>query len=261
MRKDNTNMSNVSNTPWPEGCQGAVSLTFDDGLSSQLERAVPILNDHGLRGTFYVCPRGENWEKVLEPWREVAKAGHEVGNHSLSHTCSCNMSGNPKKGLESMTLDDMETDILEAERRLREAIPEQEARTFCYPCYQAYVGRGPTRQSYVPVIARHFPAGRGLGEAPNHPLTADLHYLFSWSAERRWGADLVGLCERAASLERWTILTFHGIHQGHLSVADVDFQELCGFLSKNRDRLLVAPVVEIAQRISKWRKMVSKNKE
>ncbi|MDT7892902.1 MAG: polysaccharide deacetylase family protein, partial [Armatimonadota bacterium] len=45
-------------TPFPKGCRAAVSLTFDDGLKSQLEVAVPLLNDRGLRATFYLNPRG-----------------------------------------------------------------------------------------------------------------------------------------------------------------------------------------------------------
>lgn len=32
-------------TPFPSGCRAAVSLTFDDGMRSQLEVAVPLLND------------------------------------------------------------------------------------------------------------------------------------------------------------------------------------------------------------------------
>ncbi len=54
-------------SPFPDDWCGAVSLTFDDGLCSQLERAVPLLNDHGLRGTFYLTPRGDDWETHLSP--------------------------------------------------------------------------------------------------------------------------------------------------------------------------------------------------
>ena len=42
--------------PWPDGCWGAVSLTFDDGHPSQLKKAVPILENVGLQGTFYLNP-------------------------------------------------------------------------------------------------------------------------------------------------------------------------------------------------------------
>ena len=51
-----------SRSPWPAGCEGAVSLTFDDGLRSQLETAIPILDPDGLQATFYLNPRGEAME-------------------------------------------------------------------------------------------------------------------------------------------------------------------------------------------------------
>jgi peptidoglycan/xylan/chitin deacetylase (PgdA/CDA1 family) len=253
-------MSQKIETPWPESCQGAVSLTFDDGMKSHLELAVPILNDHSLRGTFYINPRGDNWQETLMPWREVAKAGHEVANHTINHPCSRNFSGNPTvKGLESMTLADIESDVLEASRRLRSAIPEQAVFSFCYPCYQDFVGEGINRQSYVPIIAKHFPAARAKGEYANHPLVCDLHYLWSWPVERHSGASLVGLAEQCAAQGRWGILTFHGILQGHLSVAETDFRELCGFLKRNQSRIWTAPVVEVAQRVAEWRKGRMKN--
>jgi len=232
---------------WPEDYQGAVSLTFDDGIASQLEIAIPMMDDLGLRGTFYLCPRGERWRDDLAPWGPVAKAGHEIGNHSISHTCSRAFSDSPSaRGLEDLALADIEADVTEAERRLVELFPEPSPRSFCYPCWQSHVGEGLTRQSYVPVIAKHFIAARGLGEVPNHPLTCDLHYLWSWDASRMTGAQLVGLSEQCATRGRWGLLAFHGIHSGHLPVADVDFRELCNHLHKHSRRIWTARVAEIA---------------
>jgi hypothetical protein len=239
-------------SPWPPGCRGALSLTFDDGLSSQLELAVPLMNELGLRGTFYLCPRGDDWREKLAPWRAVYEAGHEIGNHSLSHTCSRGFADHPAaRGLENLTLADIEADVLEAERRLSELFPAPQ-RSFCYPCYQAFVGEGVRRQSYVPVIARHFIAARGWGEVANHPATCDLHYLWSWPVRGHRGAELVGLAEQCATRRRWGILTFHGIHQGHLPVADVEFRELCEYLARAR-HIWVAPVAEVAAAIIAWR--------
>jgi peptidoglycan-N-acetylglucosamine deacetylase len=50
---------------WPDGCQAAISLTFDDGLPSQLALAIPILNRFDLRGTFYVNPRDNYREQLV----------------------------------------------------------------------------------------------------------------------------------------------------------------------------------------------------
>jgi peptidoglycan-N-acetylglucosamine deacetylase len=241
-------------SPWPDGCQGAVSLTFDDGMTSQLRVAIPMLDEHGLAATFYLNPRGDNWEERLASWREAARAGHEIGNHTMAHPCTraFRETGEPA-GLEAMTLEELEADVVEAERRLRAAIPEPPERSFCYPCYQDHVGEGEGRRSYVPVIARHFIAARAKGEMANHPASCTLHHLSSWPVERCWGATLVGLAERAASQGRWTILTFHGLNQGNLAVADVDLRELCAHLRRHRERLWTAPVITVARRIVDWR--------
>ncbi|HEY7533141.1 MAG TPA: polysaccharide deacetylase family protein, partial [Nitrospiraceae bacterium] len=43
-------------TPWRDNRAGAVSLTFDDGLPSQVEDAVPVLNARNLKASFFVIP-------------------------------------------------------------------------------------------------------------------------------------------------------------------------------------------------------------
>jgi len=245
MRKENS-------FEWPSRCQGAISLTFDDGLPSQLKVAVPLLDKYGLRGTFYVVPRGDDWSDRLAAWRKVAELGHEIGNHSLSHICSCNLPGDPdRRGLENVSLEEIESDILEAQRRLEVLIPERKKWSFAYPCYQDFVGRGEDRRSYVPIIARHFIAGRGIGERHwyNSPLACDLHYLWSYPIERMHAAEMIGLVERVAAQGRWGILTFHGINEGHLPTSDLDLNELLAYLDRSRDRIWTAPLAEVSEYI------------
>jgi len=69
-------------TNWPENKMGAVSLTFDDGLQSQLSLVIPALDARGIKGTFYVITNGVN---TWEPWRNAAAAKHEIGSHTKSH--------------------------------------------------------------------------------------------------------------------------------------------------------------------------------
>ncbi len=198
--------------------------------------------------------------------RGVALAGQEIGNHTISHICSRNFGWGAGKTLETTTLDELEADVLEAEKRLRELIPEQSARTFCYPCYQDYVGEGETRQSYVPIIAKHFPAARGTGEASNHPELVDLHYLTS-TILSGWmpGSDLCELAEGSVRQGRWEILVFHGLQSEPRSpqapgssyhgspVSADDFRELCEYLNANRDRIWTVPAVTVAQQVIAWR--------
>ena len=241
-------------SPWPAAQQGAISLTFDDGVASQLEIVIPMLNRYGLQGTFYVNPR-DDYQTQLQPWRAAAAAGHEIGNHTISHPCSQNfafISDNRRRSLESMSLDDIEAEIVEAGRRIDEVIPEQGPVSYGYTCYQPFVGRGATRQSYVPVVARHCVAGRGRGERPNDPRYCDLWYLWSTPCERMTGAELVGLAEQAPSQGRWSIFTFHGVNDGHLHVAAGDLEELCVYLAANRERIWTAPLATIARQVNAY---------
>ena len=245
----------MPDSPFAEKRSGAVSLTFDDGLPSQLEVAVPTLNAHGLRATFYINPRGPDgeWQRRLAPWKSVAEQGHEIGNHSLSHVCSRAYSPTPNaRCLETVTLDFIESDVLEAERRLNEVIGPHD-RTFAYPCYESFVGEGGARQSYVPVIAKHFDAARATGEFANYPSTCQMHHLWSQGGERRSGEDLIGMASAAAAKGQWLILAFHGINAGHLPVADYDFKAFCDFLTVKCEEIWCAPVVEVAERVVEWR--------
>jgi hypothetical protein len=246
---------------WPNGCAGAISITFDDGMESQLQLAAPLLHERGLRGSFYLNPRGSEddpartlpWRGWLERWRPVAEAGSEIGNHSLHHPCSLNIDTERewgKRNLLDWTLAELEADLVEAQRRIGAIFPAQTATSFAYPCYETSIGRGTERTSYVPLVARHFAAGRVRGELrgelANDPRACDLHHLSSWAVERQPGAAMIGLAEHACALGRWGIFTFHGIGEGHLLVGESDLAELCDHLARRHETIWVAPVADVA---------------
>ena len=64
---------------WPQGKTAAIVLTYDDAMSSQLDIAVPQLAAAGLKGTFFLS--GGMAPDYMRRWREVQRAGHELGNH------------------------------------------------------------------------------------------------------------------------------------------------------------------------------------
>ncbi|GAA3225440.1 polysaccharide deacetylase family protein [Actinocorallia longicatena] len=65
-----------------------VSLTFDDGLSNQIENALPVLNKHGVKGSFYIVSRriGGNGIMTEGQIKGLQNQGHEVGGHTVSHS-------------------------------------------------------------------------------------------------------------------------------------------------------------------------------
>jgi len=62
-----------------------IALTFDDGPHpSQTERILDILDKYGVKATFFMI--GVNVENYPDAAREVARRGHEIGNHTYSHS-------------------------------------------------------------------------------------------------------------------------------------------------------------------------------
>lgn len=65
----------------------AVVLTFDDGKEDAITRVLPALQQRGMRAAFFIPtalvgqPGYLNWDQI----RALAKAGMEIGSHSVDH--------------------------------------------------------------------------------------------------------------------------------------------------------------------------------
>lgn len=62
----------------------SVALTFDDGPTPDTERVLDVLDAYNVRATFFML--GRNVELYTETARRIVREGHEIGNHSYSHT-------------------------------------------------------------------------------------------------------------------------------------------------------------------------------
>ena len=69
------------------GFQSALTYTFDDSLSSQIEN-YPKLHATGARMTFFLTSNNG----VNPAWAQIAKDGNELGNHTAHH-CHANAAG------------------------------------------------------------------------------------------------------------------------------------------------------------------------
>jgi peptidoglycan/xylan/chitin deacetylase (PgdA/CDA1 family) len=72
----------------PSVCRGvanrpAIALTFDDGPSESTPRLLEILAHSAAPATFFQC--GANVRRLPDIARQVAAAGHEIGNHTDTH--------------------------------------------------------------------------------------------------------------------------------------------------------------------------------
>jgi peptidoglycan-N-acetylglucosamine deacetylase len=60
-----------------------IALTFDDGPSPSTPRLLRVLEQQGVPATFFQC--GMHVRRFPQVTREVALAGHEMGNHTDTH--------------------------------------------------------------------------------------------------------------------------------------------------------------------------------
>lgn len=229
---------------YPNGAAVAVSLSFDDGRASQLD-GVRVLDEHGVRATFYVLPSGV--EQAPDRWRQVAATGHEIGNHTRTHPCSGNYEFAADNALEDKTLADIAAEIDDAGAAIGDLLGLP-ARTFAYPCGQAFIGRGNRRRSYVPLVAERFIAGRGYASPTgNQPARCDLACLNAYAIDGVGADGLWAMVDTGITRGEWVVMAGHDIgRHGDQTVDSGDLDRFCRRLTRD-DRVWVAPVAEVAE--------------
>jgi peptidoglycan/xylan/chitin deacetylase (PgdA/CDA1 family) len=105
-----------------------VSFTFDDVPDSAYVNGAAVLDDCGVRGTFYIasgtCGITDTYWRVIDrdQVRDLYARGHEIGCHTFSHA----------------NVDQLDRHAMEEECRrnldtMRELCPGIEMTNFCYP--------------------------------------------------------------------------------------------------------------------------------
>ena len=192
---------------WPNNKAAAVSLTYDDGLDSQLENAVPALDRRGLKATFFLTP--ENMQARVGDWQAVERNGHEMADHTFHHPCA----------LKGYSADRFELEELKpTEQYLDEHFGRGGRRTYAYPCGVIELGPGDQltgELNYIRTLRRRFMAARAADGDPNDPhLVARNRYQLQAIAptfERDDPALALSYIRKAISWRRWAILIFHDV--------------------------------------------------
>lgn len=61
-----------------------IAITFDDGPSEYTEKILDILKDKKIKATFFII--GKCAQQHPDIVKRIVKEGHEIGNHSFSHS-------------------------------------------------------------------------------------------------------------------------------------------------------------------------------
>ncbi|MCU0989095.1 MAG: polysaccharide deacetylase family protein [Xanthomonadales bacterium] len=232
---------------WPNGARAAVNLAYDDALDSQLDQAIPALERHGFRGSFYLTLANPSVRARLEDWRAAAGRGHELGNHTLFHACAKSL---PQRewvsawlDLDTITVDELKQHIVLANAMLH-AIDGREERTFTAPCGDLYAAG----EYYLDAVKDQFVAikARAGGVTPDM-RTLDPYLVGVDAPAGATGAELIETVRQAAALGTMANLTFHGVGGDYLAVSAEAHEELLRHLADNRDLYWVDTFLNIMQ--------------
>ena len=180
--------------------QGVFSLSFDDIPASAWTEAGPVLAEHDVKATYYVCgglAGGRNLDLPqfeVEHLQALHAAGHEVGCHTYEH-------------VSTLTLSPAELDASLARNAAwaAERLDGYQMQTFAYPF-------GDCALAAKRVIERRFLCGRGVRDGFNAGR-ADRNLLQAVGLESRRlpGYDLEALVAVTAAAKGWLIAYGHDV--------------------------------------------------
>jgi peptidoglycan/xylan/chitin deacetylase (PgdA/CDA1 family) len=237
---------------WPEGKRVALSLTFDDGRPSQVDAGTALLDEYGVKATFYVVPTAV--QQRLDGWKQAVASGHEIGNHSVQHPCTGNFAWARTKALEDYTLKKMQQELTEANRQIKSLLGVQ-PEVFAYPCGQKFVGRGRSTKSYVPVVATLFRSGRGwLDEGPNDPSFCDPAQLTGMEMDGKEFEEILALLENARETGQWLVLAGHEMGtDGRQTTRLATLRKLLEYAQDPANGVWIAPVGTVVRYVEEKR--------
>ena len=235
---------------WPGGKKAVIVLTYDDGLVSQLDIAIPQLRQSNLTGTFFLT--GSVTEDQMLRWRVAAAAGLELANHTLYHPCSKKMYENaPQYYAENYDVNTMLKEVGMMNKILF-GIDGKRNRSYAFPCSESLVGG----VDYLPALKQSglikYARGGGDGQAIVTDFsTLDFYKVPSWGVTNKpEGAALIGFVEAAVQKGGLGVFMFHGVGGDYLEVSAAAHQQLLQYLASHRKDIWVATFQEVMDYIA-----------
>lgn len=231
-----TTTPTVSVTRWPQDRLAAISLTFDDGINTDLDFAGPILQKHHLNGTFFVATAFGPWEKRKPEWKQLAEQGNELANHTVHHPC---MLPQIKPHSQDYTPAMMEVEIKEAAQQITQLLNSRRGLTFAYPCGNMSFGKPQDEVANAALYLRYISensfgargAGPGAAVDPDQLNALDISDLGP-TADKD-SIALLTMAQPALRSRLWGVYCFHGVGGDWLSITPETLDELAGYFERH----------------------------
>jgi peptidoglycan/xylan/chitin deacetylase (PgdA/CDA1 family) len=181
-------------TYWPNNKTGVVSLTFDDGLPSQLSLVIPTLDSYGMKGTVYIITNNATTAGTWAQWKAAAANGHEIGSHTLSHPY-----------LTQISSTQLQNELQQSKAIIESQIPSQKCLSIAYPY-------GDVNSAVMSAAASYYIAGRGINWDIDYP-TYQFYNLYARGDDPGSTlSDMEAQADKALSWGEWMITYMHSIN-------------------------------------------------
>jgi len=278
-----SNNPKVKIANWQGNKKAAVSVTLDDGCEQQFTVAKPIMDNLGIKGTFYIitdldknCDGGPNANPPMAIYngngsptywatlQDAINNGHEIGAHTVHHP-NLDSVFNKGKG--------KGPDSLGKEIRLSKIALENELHqpnttstpynvlTFAYP-----YGSGQDTLPIIDTVQKYFIAARGAGTSPgkqwdtyddaNPNNTGFISYYYqveSFAAtDTLTTSELNFILNNTIKNNGWFNAMYHNIGgnglEGDLySVSEANFSAQMNAITAKQDSMWIAPFKDVVR--------------
>ena len=231
---------------WPNGKKAAVVFTYDDGLDCQLDVVVPQLDEFGFKGTFFCTGSSQSLYNRTGEWREIAKNGHELGNHTLFHPCDGNVHDwvKPEYDLNKYTLEQIIAELKTANTLLK-AIDGKTERTFGYTCSNFIAGG----EDFSDDIQDLFVGARCDAPIPETMKDYNVYKTPSKGVQNYTAEELIAYANEAKEKGTIAIFMFHSVGGGYLNIGSKEHRALLQYIKENEDDFYCAPFIEVMKHI------------
>lgn len=233
-------------TPW-NGKSCAVVLTYDDAMVQHLDYALPVLDSLHLNATFYLSAAYPGCSQHINEWRNAAREGHELGNHTLFHPCIGTGAGrqwvSAEQDLSKYTVQRMINEIRMTNVFL-EALDGKKKRTFAYTCGDMKIGDS----SFIEPLKKEFIAARGVSKQMHRLPEIDLYNVDCYVVNGESAEQMMDWVKQAQATNSLLVLLFHGVNGGNaLNVSLEAHSMFLHYLKQQEKEIWIAPMIEVAE--------------
>jgi peptidoglycan/xylan/chitin deacetylase (PgdA/CDA1 family) len=226
---------------WPDHKKATIVLTYDDALDSQLDSAVPQLKKAGLKATFFLT---SDIDFVTMPrWRELAREGFELGNHTLYHPCS----PSPDNPVSAATYTKTQMiDEIDLMNRFLYALDGKTVRTYAYPCAETLAGG----HDYVDSLRLTGTVKYARIGGDETSVITDFVHLDSLRVpamgleDHMDAATIIGFIKKVQAAGGMGVIMFHGVGGDYITIATEVHRAVLDYLKENRKDIWVATFME-----------------